>query len=136
MGNEFIAKEEVAEKEKATAQKQRKATAKRARASVFVQILNGEFLARDFVLNNLTFIFFFVFLLIMTVAKGYYAKQLVQDIDSNQKELDATTAEYVESKAKLEEETRRIRLVETLGPRGLKETVNPAKVIRIQKKEN
>jgi len=135
MGNEFIGKEEIAEKEKATAQKTRKATAKRARASVFVQILNGEFLARDFVLNNLSFIFFFVFLLIMTVAKGYYAKQLVKDIDTNQKELDATTAEYVESKAKLEEETRRIRLVETLGPRGLKETVNPAKVIRIQKKD-
>ena len=62
MNNEFIRKEEAAEKEKVKAQQERKA-AKRAKPGVFVQILNGEFLAKDFVLNNLSFVFFFIFLL-------------------------------------------------------------------------
>lgn len=125
MANEFVNKEDV---------KPAKPT-KSKRQNFFLQILNGEFLVKDYVLNNLSFIFFFIFLLILTVAKGYYAKQLVKDIDQSQKQLDATVAEYVENKAKLEEETRRIKLVEKLGPKGLKETTNPAKVIRI-KKEN
>lgn len=132
--NEFIHKEEAAEKEKAREQKAKKAE-KRAKPGVFVQILNGEFLAKDFVLNNLPFIFFIIFLLIMLVAKGYYGKQLTSDIDTSQKELDATTAEYVEAKAKLEEDTRRSELVRQLGPGGLKETKDPAKVIRIKKED-
>lgn len=132
--NEFIHKDEAAEKEKAKKQQARKAE-KRAKPNAFAQILNGEFLAKDFVLDNLAFVFFFVFMLIMLVAKGYYGKQLSKDIDTAQKELDASTAEYVEAKAKLEEETRRSELVDQLGPKGLKETTNPAKVIRVKKKD-
>lgn len=134
MNNEFIHKDEVAENEKVKTQQKRKVQ-KRAKPNPFVQILNGEFLAKDFVLNNLSFIFFLVFMMIMLVAKGYYGKQLSKDIDTSQKALDASTAEYVEAKAKLEEETRRSQLVEQLGPKGLKETVNPAKVIRIKKEK-
>lgn len=138
--NEFIHKDEAAEKEKLRQQQEKKKAGKksekRLRQNAFVQILNGEFLAKDFVLNNLTFIFFFVFMMIMLVAKGYYGKQLTKDIETAQKELDASTAEYVEAKAKLEEETRRSELVDQLGPKGLKETVNPAKVIRVKRTEN
>jgi hypothetical protein len=74
-------------------------------------------------------------MLILVVSKGYYDKSLMQEIDKTQKELDASTAEYVEAKAKLEEETQRIELVRKLEPRGLKETTNPTKVIRIRKEE-
>jgi cell division protein FtsL len=132
--NEFIDKDEAAEKEKIKS-KQAKKAEKRAKPNAFVQILNGEFLAKDFVLNNLAFVFFLVFMMIMLVAKGYYGKQLTKDIDTAQKKLDASSAEYVEAKAKLEEETKRSELVDKLGPRGLKETTNPAKVIRVKKED-
>lgn len=132
--NEFIDKDEAAEKEKIKS-KQAKKAEKRAKPNAFVQILNGEFLAKDFVLNNLAFVFFLVFMMIMLVAKGYYGKQLTKDIDTAQKQLDASSAEYVEAKAKLEEETKRSELVDKLGPRGLKETTNPAKVIRVKKED-
>lgn len=136
MNNEYVDKETVAAQEK---QKEKKATKKPAKkstkASPFVQILNGDFLAKEFVINNLSFVFYVVFLLILLVAKGYYGKQLMKDIDTSQKELDAATAEFVESKARLEEETRRIELVNQLSPKGLKETTNPVKVIRVKKEE-
>jgi hypothetical protein len=135
MSNEYIEKEEVAAKEKQEKKQTKSRSTKRTQSNAFVQILNGDFLAKEFVVNNLGFIFFIVFLLIMSVAKGYYAKQLMKDIDTNQKALDATTAEFVESKAKLEEETRRIELVNQLAPKGLKETTKPAKVIRVKKED-
>ncbi len=103
------------------------------RQNLIIQVLNGEILTRDFVVNNLTFIFFILLLLLLMVAKGYYGKQLQKDITDLQAEVDAETAEYIENKARLEESTSRYRLVQTLEKRGLKETVNPAKVIRIKK---
>ncbi|MGJ8660777.1 MAG: FtsL-like putative cell division protein, partial [Bacteroidota bacterium] len=71
--------------------------------------------------------------LILLVAKGYYDKQLTKEVDSTQKELDELMGDYVAKKAELEENTKRITLVNQLSPIGLKETVNPTKVIRIKK---
>ena len=64
------------------------------------------------------------------VSNGYYVNQLSQDISNTEEELGEITADYVETKAKLEEETRRTQLIEKLNPLGLKETINPTKVIR------
>lgn len=122
--------------EKKRVKKTAAAPGKMKRQSLLVQVLNGEILTRDFVLNNLTFIFFVLFLLMLMVAKGYYGKQLQTDINDLQTEVDATTAEYIENKAKLEESTTRYRLVQALEKRGLKEMTDPAKVIRVKKKEN
>lgn len=143
MENEFLDRAQLeqqeAAKKKAEAKAAKKASrkksniAKRKRPNAFVQILNGDFLTREFITNNLGFIFFLIFLLLLVVAKGYYGKELTRDVNTTQSELDEVTSDYFESKARLEEETRRIRLVEQLEAQGLKETVNPTKVIRIRK---
>lgn len=108
---------------------------KRNGPNAIVQILNGDFLTKEFMTNNLGFIFFIIFLLLLVVAKGYYGKELTRDVNKTQSELDEVTSDYFEAKARLEEETRRIRLVEQLESQGLKETVNPTKVIRIKRSE-
>ena len=95
-----------------------------------VQIMNGDFLTKEFALNNLGYIFFVMFLLILLVSKGYYVNQLATDINKTEEELGQLTADYIESKAKLEEETKRTKLIEKLESTGLKETVNPTKLIR------
>lgn len=142
MDNQYIDKEQLAAEEKK--QKQRAPRKednvrgeKRAKtkSNLLVQILNGEILTRDVVLNNLGFVFFCIMLLILLVAKGYLGKQLTKDIDTSLRQLDASTAEYVEAKARLEERTKRYELVRKLEPRGLKETTKPAKVIRIRQKK-
>ena len=117
---------------KPTDKKEKKAP---RRANLLVQVLNGDILTRDVVLNNLTFVFFILFLLLLVVGKGYYGKQLTKDIDTLQTDVNANTAEYIENKARLEELTTRYRLVEALERRGLKETVKPVKVIRIKTKK-
>lgn len=118
--------------------KEKKAKAeahKPVKPNAFVQILNGDFLSREFIVNNLNFIFFIMLLLLLMVAKGYYGKQLSDEVSDTQKKLDVLTSEYFEAKAQLEEDTRRLELVRKLEPYGLKETVNPTKVIRIKKEE-
>ncbi len=125
--------EKTAKKEAKKAKRKKPETkSKPSKPNAFVQILNGDFLTKEFILNNLNFIFFLIFLLILLVAKGYYGKQLSSDVVKTQRELDEITSDYFEAKAKLEEKTRRMELVEKLERTGLRETVNPTKVIRIK----
>jgi hypothetical protein len=133
MDNEYIDKDTIAEVQQKTKKKSPAKEKKRpAQSNALAQILNGEFLTKEFVLNNLNFIFFIIFLLLLIVGKGYYGKQLSKDVDSTQKEVDELTADFVEAKARFEEETRRYKLVERLEKRGLKESQNETKVIRIK----
>ena len=106
------------------------------KSSAFSQILNGDFLTKEFVLNNLNYIFFLIALLLLIIAKGYYGKQISVDIDNAQREYDQNAAEYIEVKSKLETVTRRYKLVERLEKRELKETKNATKVIRLKKKKD
>lgn len=111
-------------------------SSKSSKSSAFAQILNGDFLTREFVLNNLNYIFFIMLLLLVLISKGYYGKQVNRDIDNAQRNLDQHAAEYIEAKARLELVTRRYRMAERLESRELKETKNATKVIRIKQPKN
>lgn len=132
MENEYLDKEQQASKEPSSSEAKKKPR-KRRKANLLVQILNGDIFSKEFIVANLNFIFFVIFLLLLVIAKGYYGKQLVTDIAKEQKELDEMTSDFVEAKARLEENTRRIKLVKELESTGLKETENPTKVIKVQK---
>ena len=122
-------------KNKHTEKGAQKDAGKERDANALTQILNGEFLTKSFVLNNLSYIFFILLLLIAFVAKGYYVKQLNAEIRSNQSELNQNAADYIDFKTQMESETRRYKLVERLKDRELKESLNATKVIRINKNE-
>lgn len=70
---------------------------------------------------------------IFLIAKGYYAKDLIKKTEKAQEKLNARSADYVESKARLEMRTRRNELVNRLKKVELYETTKPAKVIRINR---
>ena len=134
MDNEYIKKEDVIEEVSQSPAKKKAAKKKEGKSSnIFLQILNGEFLMQDFVVNNLGFVFFLFAMFIIVISKGYYGKNLVKEIESTQTELDAKTAEFVETRAKLEQATKREILIKKLEARGLYETTKPAKVIRIKR---
>lgn len=140
MDNEYVDRDkldaqEALETAKKKKQKERARQKVEKKPSAFVQILNGDFLTKEFMLGNLPFIFFVMFLLLLTVSKGYYGKRLSDDVSKTQLELNELTSDHFEAKTRLEEETQRVKLVDELAPRGLKETVNPTKVIRIKKEK-
>jgi hypothetical protein len=136
--NTYIDKEELDKVKKKEEQKKKKPKAPKpdAKSNALSQILNGEFLTKEFVLNNLSFIFFIMLLLLLIVGKGYYGKQISKDVDKTQVKVDDLMSDYVEAKAKLEEETRRFKLVDKLGVVGLTESENNTKVIRIKSNSN
>lgn len=133
MKNEIIDKDTLARKEAKAAKSKKKSSD--SSVNSIVQILNGDFLNKEFVLNNLSYMFYILFLLLLLIGKGYYGKQLAKDAEKAQNELNELSADYLEVKAKLEEETRREKLIEKLGDKGLVETINPTKVIRIKKEK-
>ena len=134
MDNEYIKKEDVVEEVSQSPAKKKVTKKKEGKNSnIFLQILNGEFLMQDFVVNNLGFVFFLFAMFIIVISKGYYGKNLVKEIETTQTELDAKTAEFVETRAKLEQATKREILIKKLEARGLYETTKPAKVIRIKR---
>jgi cell division protein FtsL len=135
--NEFIDKSKLDSQKGKKKSKRKKRTSKATKqtSQTLVQIMNGDFLTKEFVVKNLAYIFFVMFLLILMVSKGYYVNQLSTDIRKTEEKVGQLTADYVESKARLEEETRRTVLIEKLSPIGLRETVNPTKVIRIKEEE-
>jgi hypothetical protein len=134
MDNEYIKKEDVIEEVSQSPVKKKAKKKKGSKNSnIFLQILNGEFLVQDFVINNLTYVFFLFAIFIIVISKGYYGKSLVKNMETTQVELDAKTAEFVETRAKLEEATKREILIKKLEVRGLYETTKPAKVIRIKR---
>ena len=106
---------------------------KSKKATAFSQILNGEFLTKDFVINNLSYILFLFFLLFVLVAKGYYGKSVLKEIQETRTEVDQNTAEYIEIKTLLEERTRRYKMVERLKKKELVESENAIKVIKSNK---
>jgi len=138
MENEFITRDErPVEQQEATQKSTKKIKKKSGRKSgnLLVQILNGNFLLKDFVINNLGFVFFIFFLLLLLISKGYYCKDISKSIVETQIEVDAKTTEYYDKKARLEYVTRREVLVKKLNPLGIYETTKPPKVIRIKKTE-
>ncbi len=135
MENEFVERAQQSPEEPKAEKKETKKPKKtaRKRPNAFVQILNGDFLTKEFFVNNLPFIFFLMLLLLLSIGKGYYGKQLTKNVNDTQAELDEITGDYFDAKARLEENTQRSKLIERLEQSGLKETTNPTKVIRLKK---
>jgi hypothetical protein len=128
MANKYTERTEEAPEIKVETPKSKKS----AGGKTVVQILSGDFLTREFVIENLGFIFYVMFLLLMLVAKGYYVKQVSDNVIKTEAELDEIVSDYVELKARFQEETSRGNLVKKLEGSGLIESTEPPRVIRVK----
>lgn len=132
MSNKYVDKEEL----EAEQPKREKPSGKKSKGSkTVVQILSGDFLTREFVIENLGFIFYLMLLLLLLIGKGYYVKQVSDNVIKTEMELDEIVSDYVELKARFQEETSRGNLVIKLEGTGLIESMEPPKVIRVQKEK-
>ena len=133
--NEYI--ENIAPETEGRQKTERKSTSgSTAKTSTFNQILNGDFLTKDFMLNNLNYIFFLFLLLLILVAKGYYVKQVIDETNEVQIELDQNTSDFIEAKTSIEAITERNLLVYKLQQRELIESQKATKVIRLKKEKS
>lgn len=133
--NEYIEKSAANVEDNSSREKKTPSSGK-VKTGAFNQILNGEFLTKDFVLDNLNYIFFIFLLLLLLVAKGYYVKQVIEEANEAQIQLDQNTADFIEAKTTIESITERNLLVFKLQKRELKESQKATKVIRIKKEKS
>ena len=134
--NEYKLKDDLegeGTQKKSSKKAQKKSSEKKSKNSRSVaMIFNGEFLTKDFVLNNLPFIFFLILLMILSVGKGYYSEKLKKEEDGAKESLHQLRADLIELNARFEEESLRYRLIDRVDS-GLVETLNATKVIRVDK---
>lgn len=103
-GNEFVDIDKLKEKQAAEEKKQAKkrkprvkkeaSAASKARGRTIVQIMNGEFLSKDWFVNNLPFTFFVGFLLVVIIGWGYYTETIIKDEVNLKTELSELESEF------------------------------------------
>jgi hypothetical protein len=99
----------------------------------FVQIMNGEILTKDLILNNLPFTFFIGFLLVVMIAWGYYGETVAKKEVQLEKELSELNSEFFTLTAEYNTQRGRRQIAERLAPMGIKESISSPKKIRVRK---
>ncbi|MCG9910847.1 MAG: hypothetical protein MH137_06045 [Flavobacteriales bacterium] len=99
------------------------------------KILKGEFLADEKVIKHLPFVIFLTGIAMVYIANAYYVERKVVKIQALNKRVKDLHTNYVSIKAELMYSMKQTEIATKLAETGLKESVTPPKVIRINEKE-
>lgn len=133
--NEFIDKAELEEKEKKEKKKKsvRKERAKKPSNRIFVQLMNGEFVARDNFIRNLPFLFYIGMLLVVMIGWGYYGETVTKQELMLEKELSELNSEFYTLASEYNTKRGRRQIADQLKEIGVVENESTQKKIRIPK---
>jgi hypothetical protein len=98
-------------------------------------ILGGEMLSIG-TFRFFPFLVYIAFLAFIYIANNYYAEAKIRDINHLRKELKEINYEYITSKSKVEELSKQSQLAKRLEEKGIKESTQPVKTIRVPKDQN
>jgi len=139
-GNKYTSEKDKTEKSETTSATKKTATSsaaekkeRRSTARTFVQIMNGEILTKDTVLNNLPFTFFIGFLFIVMIAWGYYAETVTKREIQLEKDLGELNSEFFTLTADYNMQRGRRQIANRLEHTGVKESQTSPKKIRVRK---
>lgn len=138
--NEFKDKKEVKAEDAIKAVKsKKKGSRKKSRrknrrsAKVVAQIMNGEFLSKENFVNNLPFVFFLGFLLVVLIGWGYYAETTTRREVALERELGELNSEYFTLGSKYNTMRGRRQVAEKLKGSGVKESLTSPRKIKVKK---
>ncbi|MGB1104016.1 MAG: FtsL-like putative cell division protein [Crocinitomicaceae bacterium] len=138
--NEFkdkteVKAEEVLKEVKAKNKTKRKKTRRKGRGSarVIAQIMNGEFLSKENFVNNLPFVFFLGFLLVVLISWGYYAETTTRKEIALERELGELNSEYFTLGSKYNTMRGRRQVAEKLRGSGVSESLVSPRKIKVKK---
>lgn len=98
-------------------------------------VLRGEFLADEKTIKYVPFVLFLTALALVYIANAYYVERKVVKIQQLNKRVKDLHTNYVSVKADLMFSMKQTEIATKLMESGLKESVTPPKVIRINEKE-
>lgn len=97
------------------------------------KIVNGEFLSRDEVVNNIPFFSFLGLLLVVLIAWGYYTETVGRREVKLELELGEMNSEYFSLGVEYNKLSRQSQVVDRLNESDLKESTSPPKKIKVKK---
>lgn len=97
------------------------------------KIVNGEFLSRDEVVNNIPFFSFIGLLLVVLIAWGYYTETIGRKELKLEQELGEMNSEFFSLGVEYNKLSRQTQVVERLKESDLKESTAPPKKIKVKK---
>jgi len=119
--------EEAKPKSKSTAKKKRKSNRS------IVKILSGDFLSEKTLVNNLPFVGFVGFLLVVLIGWGYYTESIAKEEARLEKDLGELNSEYFTLGSEYNRLSRQTQVADRLKETGLTESIDPPKKIKIKK---
>ncbi|MFD1551886.1 hypothetical protein DNU06_01695 [Putridiphycobacter roseus] len=99
----------------------------------FVKIINGDFLSRDEIVNNIPFISFLGFLLVILIGWGYYTETVGKREVQLEQELGELNSEYFSLGVEYNKLSRQTQVSERLKGSELKLSTIPPKKIKVKK---
>jgi hypothetical protein len=99
-------------------------------------LLSGRFLTREYVQQNLPFIFFVVAVMVCYIGYGYFAEKNVKDLVEAEAHLREIKSQNLSIHARLEQLKQQSQVAESIRDLGLVESTTPPTLIRIPDSDN
>jgi hypothetical protein len=100
-------------------------------SSPFKNLLTGDFIKKDALVNALPFLFFMTFLGLCYIANGYYAEKTIRELYNANRDLKELRSEYITIKSELEIVKQQSQIAIIISGMGLEESRTPPKKIVI-----
>ena len=106
---------------------------KKEGGSLFAAILNGSFLTRDVIVNQLPYLAFIGFMLILYIYNGYQSEKTIRELYKADTELKELKSQYTTTFSKLETMRQQSNVAQKIASVGLVESRVPPKKIVVEK---
>ena len=102
------------------------------KGTFFNNYLGGDVFSKASVVKQLPFLLYVVFLLMLYITNTYIAEDINREVLVKTKVLEDKHVEYVYNKSEITRMTKQSELVRILKNKGIKESVEPLKKIKIK----
>ena len=106
---------------------------KKEKKRSLAQVITGEFLSRNEIINNIPFISFLGLLLVVLIGWGYYTETIGKKEVQLEQELGELNSEYFSLGVEYNKLSRQTQVSERLEGSDLKESTIPPKKLKVKK---
>ncbi len=100
------------------------------------EVFTGRFLTREYVQENLGFIFFCVFIMVSYIGYGYFAEKNLKDLAKSESDLQELKARNLSTHARLEQLKQQSQVARSIEELGLVESTSPPVILRVDEKQS
>lgn len=99
------------------------------------EVFTGKFLTREYVQENLGFIFFCVFIMVSYIGYGYFAEKNLKDLAKSESDLQELKARNLSTHARLEQLKQQSQVAKSIEALGLVESTSPPVILKVDESD-